>query len=243
MDKSKRDIHQIVAPIFAGEMLDEDFQPIALLGTAFSIGNGYFLTAGHVLDSAKQYKSIVLGFRRDFPDHLQFCPVRSSEYKVAPDVGLISANLIEVKPLLWNAEQLLSLTDVRSHGFPFGYDTKTKLTFNRSVKGYVVSALRSWEKYELSFHCPRGISGAPLISNDDHYQVTGLITGNASVDIEVYKETELLDDGQVRTTYFKTETTTFGIALQASEVLKQNFEMLNGTIENHLKSQNLLIGQ
>jgi hypothetical protein len=48
-------------------MVDEVFQPISLLGTAFSIENGYFLTAGHVLDSAKQYKSVVNGFKRDFP--------------------------------------------------------------------------------------------------------------------------------------------------------------------------------
>lgn len=44
--------------------------------------------------------------------------------------------------------------------------------------------------YELSFHCPKGISGTSL-KNSETWHVKGFIIANASTEILVFEEKEI----------------------------------------------------
>lgn len=252
----KAQTEKFVLPVFGGTINKLGvFEPKYAIGTAFPIGQFLFLTAGHVIDYAADYSHVTLGFMRDYENHLQFCPVLKMERKAHPDIGIIMANLIDVNVMAWYAPRVHALDDiVVAHGYPFGYDANLNAVALRHFKGYVVGAgfrdvLRTLI-YELSFPCPRGISGAPLLIKVDTEDgpasmIAGLITGNSLVEIDIdyrHEIIETFDENKVKTEIIhKTETTTFGIALQQTAILDLTFDILNGSsIRSHLEKQNLI---
>ena len=96
--------------------------------------------------------------------------------------------------------------------------------------------------YELSFQCPRGLSGAPLlIRHGDSMLITGIVIGNQRTEMLVFSERESVSDvKEVITERF--EALHLGIALQCRAFLDLGpFGVLNGrTIRQHLAQQDLL---
>jgi hypothetical protein len=86
---------------------------------------------------------------------------------------------------------------VRATGYPHGLNAASQALGARSFQGEIVADVRRWERlparppvYELSFQCPRGLSGAPLLHpvRDKMPTVAGVILGNEIVDMTVYSE-------------------------------------------------------
>lgn len=79
-------------------------------------------------------------------------------------------------------------------GFPYGLLKEEMTILSRSYKGYIVAG-KPFTKfkyqpdcYELSFVCPRGLSGAPLLSLGS--DIIDVIIGNEQSEMEVYRRTE-----------------------------------------------------
>ena len=95
----------------------------------------------------------------------------------------------------------------------------------RSFVGHVVSATTFGRlapdplSYELSFQCPRGLSGAPLLTrHDDSMLITGVVIGNQRTEMLVFSERESVSDmKEVITERF--EALQLGIALQCRAFL------------------------
>jgi len=95
--------------------------------------------------------------------------------------------------------------------------------------------------YELSFNCPRGLSGAFLLSRGSTApRIKGMILGNSNKEIVMFMEEEIDVQQDNSSYYLKTETTTFGIALEAKEILNLQSETLGGSIQAFLKSHGKL---
>jgi hypothetical protein len=76
---------------------------------------------------------------------------------------------------------------------------------SRSFKGYIVStkrflrfAAKPWV-YELSFACPRGLSGASVITLDGAPRVTGVVVGNHSIQMNDFTDREIISTDKERT--------------------------------------------
>src|SRR5687768_1522133 len=118
----------------------------------------------------------------------------------------------------------------------------------RSFVGHIVSATtfgrlkRDPPSYELSFQCPRGLSGAPLLIRDaDSMLVTGFVIGIERTEMNVFTERETVTEENERVTVERYEALNLGIALQSRAVLDVGpFRVLNGrTILQHLRRQAL----
>lgn len=238
-----------IFPVYGGEMINDEFKPKILLGTSFYIGGNVFITAGHVVENSLNYKEVVLGFSRiGDKGFFRFSPIKYCEFKSDPDIGIIGARIIEAKAFRWDLKRLPALSDVQSYGFPFGLDTEKNLTYIRCFKGYIVSAGRFFtfnskpKNYELSFHCPRGLSGAPIGTwGDPEVLIKGIVIGNVNSEIEIYSEKEV-DKSNNETTFFqKMETTKFGIGIQTEEICELYFDKINMKIYDHLKANGLII--
>ncbi len=135
-------------------------------------------------------------------------------------------------------------------GFPFGLKLEGDRhgeVYIRSLKGYIVCSYErkvlSSEKvkcYELSMHCPRGISGAPLLSNEKPGGLIGVVVGNANSEIEISYEEEAEEDENLKIIQRKTEIVRYGIAIQSCEIMELHSKLLGKKIKDHLIEYNLL---
>ena len=173
---------------------EPNYRQAILLGTAFNLGKGIFATAGHVAETLQQASRPAL---RKFNDDGTTQPIQisKSESWETIDFGLLEAAYTS-KPISWLSGRLAEPTDIFSTGFAFGLDLSRKKITKRHFKGYVVSVQKysAWNEldpsrndsnfpfwtYELSFECPKGQSGAPLLANfpDGTTSVVGIIIGN-----------------------------------------------------------------
>ncbi len=89
--------------------------------------------------------------------------------------------------------------------------------------------------YELSFQSSRGLSGAPLWTDEANKNIVGMIIGNASKEMEIVTEKEVLDNGKVVEAYTKIEVLHMGIAIQSSEIMELHFDLIDGNIKELLQ--------
>ena len=153
-----------------GLSADRVMTPKNVYGTAFNIGEDYFMTAGHSLkNAAHENDTLAIGY----VDGQGYFASEVLDYEVIPefDIGFVRvvAKINRAKSLEWEHNRLASLIDVGASGYPYALDPESKTIGGRSFKGYIVSRKRfhgftakPWV-YELSFQCPRGISGAGLL--------------------------------------------------------------------------------
>ena len=243
---------EIVFGIYGGNAEGKDFHAKCLLGTAFYIGGDIFMTAGHVLKQAENYDLVTIAVKGKSVEKkvgsLAFAGVGKHEIFEKTDIGLIRSlvnNHQDMQIPLWSSENLYPLDDVHTMGFPFGLDVPNNGVYLRALKGYIVSSYQfdipNYGKancYELSIHCPRGLSGAPLLSNAEPGGLFGVIIGNSSSELEIYYEQKEDKEANTINTYHKTETTKYGIAIDAREIFPIYSDMLGKTIEEHLKEYN-----
>src|SRR5579872_1616351 len=187
-------------PVFCGHPTEFEgvpafyIDPPGILGTAFPVGGGRYLTAGHVV-SGRAAAEMCLGFvEGDACRH-----GRVIETEVLPGVDVAVMEVSEPtswapRLLTWCPMDMLApaLADVRVCGFPFGLNLGGEIVLNiRSFKGYIVSAGLMTNEYELSFPAPEGLSGAPLqMASGLPGTVGGIIVGSAEVFTVVSTRTE-----------------------------------------------------
>ena len=97
--------------------------------------------------------------------------------------------------------------------------------------------------YELSFQCPRGLSGAPLLLKGNDPSIVGLIISNIVTEIQVssVKEviTEETENQQTTTTTERYESLHLGIAVQSNSLVNFDSRILGCSLHNHLANNGL----
>lgn len=115
----------------------------------------------------------------------------------------------------------------------------------RAFRGYIVAEGAFQDRignpgtYELSFHCPRGLSGAALLEYPGQ-QVVGVVIGNRKTSMTVFTETEVLKEGSTTRELVQQEAMHFGIAIKARSVLDLAFRMIGCTVREWLRRHGLV---
>lgn len=181
---------------------------IHFIGTAFFIGRNIFATAGHVVKNLQKAKRPTLRKFSNDGDVLPIPILKSEEWGVV-DFGLIEAKH-NSNVISWLDARITEPSDVYSIGFAFGLDLIRKKFTMRHFKGHIVSTQKysNWKEldptrskndkypfwiYELSFMCPKGQSGSPLLTvlPDKTTSIVGIVIGLSTSSIGskiTYKE-------------------------------------------------------
>jgi hypothetical protein len=126
----------------------------------------------------------------------------------------------------------------------YALDPERNNIASRSFKGYVVSRTRTpfaanpWG-YELSFTCPRGLSGAPLTTLDNFPLISGMVVGNRSTKMNIFTDREIISDDKERIVE-RYEALQLGIAIQSAELLSVRSGILDGDLGAHLAKHSLI---
>jgi len=221
-----------------------------ILGTCFSMGGPYFITASHVLEQYKDHE-IVIGIANR--DTLKYHAVKIiEEEELFCDISIIKVDYGDndyekwIEVLSWNRNNLPIFRDVATVGYPHGksiLEDRISL-IPRGFKGYITSLPDSfspigWKRkpfniYELSFQIPNQLSGGPLIMNVDHPIITGVVIGNSSSKILVLENEEIIESKKEKTIVQEYNLMTLGIAVRETEILPINSRILGTTISEYL---------
>lgn len=240
-----------VFPIYGLRHVDNKLIPFEIHGTCFYIGNSYFLTALHVAEYAKASEDRKIGF---FSQTLNGC-VNMSSYEVVEefpesDIALIKSEEIlkydkKPKAFKWSGKELLIFEEVRSMGYPHGFDSTRGMSIGRGFSGTILSEIpfeRDNKKatcYELSFQAPRGLSGGLLL--DKSYNVHGIVIGNSEKEINVFFDETTIFSGDQKTikTEIANQKTFIGIAITERHIFKIFSSYLNKTFHDYLIESSL----
>jgi len=224
---------------------DRVVTPKNVYGTAFSIADNCFLTAGHSIQNAISENDVL---SVGFVDGATYIAAEALDYEVIPDfdTGIIKtiAHVGRAKQYQWQREQLAALMDVDVSGYPYAFDPKRNIIASRSFKGYVVSRTRTpfaanpWG-YELSFASPRGLSGAPLTTRDNFPLIVGMVVGNCSTEMNIFTDREIISDDKERIVE-RYEALQLGIAIESAELLSVRSRILDGNLGTHLAKHFLI---
>ncbi len=184
-------------------------------GTAFALTASVFVTAAHVYHGAAVDGRVAL--MRVSPSRVAL--VTGVELFDEQDLALIVAPaLADASVLPYHFEPLYWWARVRAIGFPFSVDPERLVLEMRAFEGHVVNRRELYQLrgqppgYELSFPAPPGLSGAPLLAE---------IGGTAAVCGMILQQATNESAGVV---------TTLGIALDISELLCLDSQLLGGSI-------------
>jgi hypothetical protein len=92
----------------------------------------------------------------------------------------------------------------------------------------------------LSFSAPRGLSGAPLLTNDELAVVKGVVIGNSQSKMQVLSETERQSGSDWGKTTEVYESMSLGVAVRSVVVASLHSLLLGRTIGDHLREHGLL---
>lgn len=237
-------VDRYVFPFLGINKRNEKIINYNICGTLTYIDNGIFLTAGHVVEYAKNYTLMAVGFKNI--NEFKFFSIIDFEIFRDIDIAIVKIkmhyDIFESLPMRDTILPLLS--DVYTFGYPFAIneDSGKYLISRRALKGYIVHTGRNiktpniTESYELSFYCPRGISGAPLVYTEDDSSIfiQGIIIGNSESEIPIGKAIETDDK-----IYEKSETTFFGIAINILSFIEKKSKLLGKSIKEYLLEEKL----
>lgn len=221
-----------------------------LFGTASYINNEIFITAAHSVLNASESEIMGVALRNSLQAKSGYTYYRFKEFELFEDLDigifkLEGTNKI-AKAKKWSQENPIILEDVYTYGYPFGLNALEKELIARGLKGHVVTSRRFHEFqkkpriHELSFHCPKGISGASLHNSRTHH-IQGFIIGNASTEIMVFEEKEVDKTENKMIIFQKYETTKYGIAILVDNLLDIHSKLLGTTFREYLKIEKLLV--
>src|SRR5438034_3190207 len=111
--------------------------PKNIYGTAFSIGDNCYLTAGHSITAAVSQNDVIgIGFIAGE----KYLVAEALEYEVVPemDVGFLRTvgTIGRAKALRWERGRIPALATVMACGYPFAIDPDEHKIATRSFKGY-----------------------------------------------------------------------------------------------------------
>lgn len=208
-----------------------------IYGTAFPISNRHFITAGHTAENAALCEKYAIAYKV----YGTYCAliVEDSEIFKDKDVAilLVEKNSLNIKIPSWNIDYPNMFSDVQTVGYPFGLNPIQRTIKGRAFKGYVSAITSFWRLpssptiLELSFQCPRGLSGAPIICMKT-YKIIGIVIGNEQTEMEIYRETEVVSEAK-ENTYIKTEFFTYGVGICINEILDVQSRILNSKVADY----------
>jgi len=216
-------------------------------------GENIFLTAGHVVEDARNVGEVVIVERQlsDKSAVYRQLQIENREIEIWPEIDL--AILKTKNPPLWTSSlnwlmrENTMLEELISIGYPYSYEPdKSSLPF-RSFSGHVVTVqnfdkLTSHPKcFELSFNCPRGLSGAPVMTGyKGNWLVRGLVIGNRRIDMPIFRDGERIEEKNEVTIIERYDSLSLGIALTADVILEQYSKLVGCTIGELLKDSGKL---
>ena len=233
------DAFKHVFPV-AGCKKDGTFEKI--FGTAFPILNNYYVTAAHVIESAAEHESYALLNKSG--KRLKFVEINDIEVFQNYDLAILEVQSLESESREWCERNLSMLEDVYTVGFPHAFDYENFVLSIRSFKGETVSNYIKYDSkskplcYELSFQCPKGLSGAPLFLRKSN-QVAGIIIGNNTSEIEILRYKETVTEKITRETVCN-DAVHFGVGLSINSILNIKSKLLGAKIRDYLTSNNRL---
>jgi hypothetical protein len=200
-------------------------------GTGFFLDSRTVVTANHVIKESNDF--ILQGL----PGHaFQWIKIDKSSIERFDDIDICLFKLQQpadnVVPINIDSTELNMLDDVFTFGYPFAVEKPEKREIRtRSFKGHITSTYSIGVKkiYELSFHCPRMLSGGPLVVTDLNgiTRLKGVVLGNEISDITVEKTKEIEKEAGKEYTYERVESFHRGIALQAASLAERFSKTLN----------------
>jgi len=242
---------EYVFPIYGMKSIEGNLKPYEIHGTCFYIGNGFFLTAKHVVDYASQSEDKKIGY---FSQVTNGC-VNFSSYEVIEefsntDIALIQSSDIlqydkKPKAFIWGSKELLIFDNVRAMGYPHGYDSFEGFSIGRGFTGTVLCRTPFKRNefdtncYELSFQATRGLSGGVLL--DQNYRIHGLIIGNNQKSLNVFHDEVTLKDetGKYKMIEERNETTFIGLAVSKEFIFELYSTSLGKTFHQYLTESQL----
>jgi len=242
----EQDLLEVVFPVMG---VTSDKKPATVCGTAFSIGGDAYMTAGHVWENAQTYPLQAMGVRVGPQWEMTLHRIVEGEPIAAFDLAIFQALApVPDKALSWSTLQPGLFADVRAFGYPYGYDSEVGMLNLRAFRGEIVggTSLRTLTGqppvYELSFPCPRGLSGAPLAwwESTPRGCIVGVVLTNTVTEMTVFSETETLAEGSQVTKLIKTEALHLGIAIRSGVVAGISSTLLGCTIGEWLQVHGLL---
>ncbi|MCM4173811.1 hypothetical protein DHD32_20255 [Arenibacter sp. TNZ] len=247
---SSESIEEFCFPVIGYHLANSKAIADNLFGTASYINNNIFITAAHSILNAHESEIMGIAIRNSFQTKSGYTYHRFEEFELFEDldIGILKlkgSNKI-AKAKKWSLKNPIILEDVYSYGFPFGLNALEKELIVRGLKGYVVTSRKFHEFkktpriHELSFHCPKGISGASLHNSRTHY-IQGFIIGNASTEMMIFEEKEVDEKENKISVFQKYETTKYGIAILVDNLLDLHSEILGKTFRDYLNGENLLV--
>ncbi len=234
---------------------------VDILGTAFSIGGDFLLTAGHVvraLGGPSHGGVRVVDRPNDEPILLRVLECEP----LLHDLGIVRLHVPNearawIHPMCWTRDELEPLDRIRMVGFPHGMHEVDgeRFSITRAFEGHVVSVLHrflprgvdppSFRAYELSFMVPPGASGAPLLDARDVEEgmpVAGVVIGSQNVSVPVHSSTEVERSTRETTVVERYDRMSLGIAVHADVVFSTTSQLLGRTIGEHLEGHDLVQG-
>lgn len=233
-------------PVMVGDRCVGDstrFVPGDIVGTAFSIGGDFFITAGHVAKTFAGRDVIAIGNQLGSQGHWETCLILKHEVLADLDLAVLKTTPFDAaKSFPWSVDELTMNASVYAAGFPYALNNPAASITTRAFSGSICSLTRCDllpEKppvYELSFACPRGLSGAPLLQGQT---LVGVVIGNHVTEMIIYSEEEYDKDSESLTIYEKTESLHLGIAVRSNAIVDIQSDLLECTIGTHLRKHNL----
>jgi hypothetical protein len=249
-------VNKTVSPVLVGRRGEHGGYNVLgdILGTCFSIGGGFCMTAGHVVRELKARSSEAIPLIAT-PNENTWVAVDIQDSEVlGADIGILKClSIIQLIPALkWDKENLKVLAGVESFGYPYGtyiVDSE-RMIIARAFKGEVACTLprfkpigfdgAAFSVHELSFQAPRGLSGAPLLNEGASGIVKGVVIGNSQSEMILSFETEKESSGEQVHSVERVERLTLGIAVRAIEIAALTSNLLEGTVSDHLSKHGLL---
>jgi len=233
--------------------------PGDVLGTAFLLGEGCLMTAGHVakaLLASDNMPALILA--RPGSGGADFSRIVDIE-TLSHDLGIIRVPTTDegVDPVIpWYVPQVGPMQDLWAIGYPYGLlpAGEARQFVQRIFRGHAVSTPSQYElpaddgrpvrAYELSFQAPRGLSGAPLFVNLDEPSmppaVVGVVVGNSSQSMIVHSTRETDASGASTSVVERHESLSLGIAVQALSACSLSSRILGTTVGNFLDRRGAL---
>jgi len=197
----------------------ENPKPI-IYGTAFPIAPGLFATAAHVVNDAKGDGTIGLGHSSGAGQPYVHHDVPQVEVCEPIDFALLSCpGLAHLPTLPIDFDYPLRMLDVVfAYGFPLALDVESVTCIPRAFAGHVVTRRKLYQVaaeppgYEVSFFAPKGLSGAPLLSQKSGKPLCyGYLIQQATIGLGA-------------------ETTPVGIAISIETILGVNSKIAHGPL-------------
>jgi hypothetical protein len=234
--------------------------PFDVAGTCFSIGGGYFVTAGHVVDGIREDKGVdtLVGILSE--DERHYYPVEIEDLEQLPtDIGILKLSNLEpysslVHALPWYVPSFWAGVPLFSPGFGAGMVVagNTRRPIVRFLHGNIAAAIREFQPvgsgeapfYALELTCqvPRRHSGAPLVLGGSSRRgcIIGVLFGTSSTESVAFSIREE-EEGEAPYTYERVETYHSGVAVPCEIAINLQSSLLGGTIRDHLNKSNMVI--